>query len=699
MNDQPTAAPPDPATAAVTAYRVLARKYRPTTFAELIGQDALVRTLTNAIASGRLAQAFMLTGVRGVGKTTTARIIARALNCIGPDGRGGPTVAPCGVCEPCQAILQDRHVDVLEMDAASHTGVDDIREIISGVRYSPVSARYKLYIIDEVHMLSKNAFNALLKTLEEPPSHVKFVFATTEIRKVPVTVLSRCQRFDLRRVASPVLIEHFTRVAGTEGVAIEPEATALIARAADGSVRDGLSLLDQAIALGGARVTAEQVRDMLGLADRAVILDLFEAALTGRPGVALDLLAELHRNGADPLVVLRDLLELTHFLTRAKVVPETLSDPATPEAERTRGGMLAARLTVPLLTRAWQLLLKGLNEAQLAPVPHQAVEMVIIRLAHAADLPTPADLIRQFPGRSAETPGPAASPGGPATAPVGNRLTPSPGTGAAAAIAPAPRTEPPVASATTPPARVAPYTFRGLTQLFSEQREGSLYAHLYGNVHLVRLEPGILEIRPKDRAPRDLINRLGPLLSEWTGRRWTVVANFEAPGEPTLVEQDAATEAASRHAAESHPVVRAVLEAFPGARIGEIRDLTPAPPPPPSPTIGTSAHWRLPVDATGACGEGEALRRPLQVQLPGNVMAESRETHQLVHLRHSGPSTDQQGCILARDKGVTERIQGTRIPGRLGGSGRIIIRREGMKEGGGEGRDGIFTLLLLLLLL
>ena len=598
MNDQPTADSSDtPTPTALVAYRVLARKYRPTTFAELIGQEALVRTLSNAIASGRIAQAFMLTGVRGVGKTTTARIIARALNCIGPDGQGGPTIAPCGVCEPCRAIIQDRHVDVLEMDAASHTGVDDIRDIISGVRYSPVSARYKLYIIDEVHMLSKNAFNALLKTLEEPPSHVKFVFATTEIRKVPVTVLSRCQRFDLRRVASPVLIEHFTRVAAHEAVTIEPDATALIARAADGSVRDGLSLLDQAIALGGSMVTAEQVRDMLGLADRAVIIDLFEAALTGRPADALTLLAELHRNGADPLVVLRDLLDLTHFLTRAKVAPETLSDPATPEAERMRGGGLAARLSVPLLTRAWQLLLKGLNEAQLAPVPHQAVEMVVIRLAYAADLPTPSDLIRQFPGRSGT--GAGAGTSLPAPAPAAPTASTAASTAASASASASAFRAPPSGSGSASPysggstasvagtalasvphptetaVMAAGCTFRDLVQLFSEHREGTLHAHLCNSVHLVRLEPGVLEIRPKDRAPRDLVNRLGPLLSEWTGRRWTVAANFEAPGEPTLAEQDAEIRDAERRTAEAHPVVRAVLETFPGSRMGDVHDLTP----------------------------------------------------------------------------------------------------------------------------
>ncbi|MEI8395774.1 MAG: DNA polymerase III subunit gamma/tau [Rhodospirillaceae bacterium] len=596
MTESPLAASPEPASTSANAYRVLARKYRPASFAELVGQEALVRTLTNAIASGRIAQAFMLTGVRGVGKTTTARIIARALNCIGPDGKGGPTVSPCGVCEPCQAIMQDRHVDVLEMDAASHTGVDDIREIISGVRYSPVSARYKLYIIDEVHMLSKNAFNALLKTLEEPPSHVKFVFATTEIRKVPVTVLSRCQRFDLRRVATPVLIKHFSRVADAENVAVEADALALIARAADGSVRDGLSLLDQAIALGGDRVGAEQVRDMLGLADRAVIIDLFEATLSGNPAAALDLLADLHRAGADPPVILRDLLELTHFLTRAKLIPALLEDPATPEAERARGGALAGRLTVPLLTRAWQILLKGLNEAMAAPVPHQAVEMVIIRLSFAADLPVPGDLVRQARERGGPTAGtpPAGggSGGGGSNMPRGtstgfptvasNRVA----TNVAVAVARAPVTTPAPTPTQTPAVAAAalPGDFRALVKLFADRREGRLYAHLRSNVHLIKLEPGLLELRPKPAAPKDLVNRLGPLLSEWTGRRWTVVANFEASGQPTIAEQDAATEAKEQAAAETHPLVRAVLEIFPGARITAIHDTTPvAVAEPPSP--------------------------------------------------------------------------------------------------------------------
>ncbi|CAK0755706.1 DNA polymerase III subunit gamma/tau [uncultured Gammaproteobacteria bacterium] len=567
-----------------TAYRVLARKYRPRTFAELIGQEALVRTLTNAVASGRIAQAFMLTGVRGVGKTTTARIIARALNCIGPDGQGGPTITPCGQCDPCLAILQDRHVDVLEMDAASHTGVDDMREIIQGVRYAPVSARYKLYIIDEVHMLSKNAFNALLKTLEEPPSHVKFVFATTEIRKVPVTVLSRCQRFDLRRVPVPVLIEHFNRIAAQEQVTVEPDAMTLIARAADGSVRDGLSLLDQAIALGCGAVTGEQVRDMLGLADRSLVLDLFEATVSARPRDALEILASLHRVGADPLVVLRDLLDFTHFLTRTRVAPETTDDPTTPEAERMRGGELAKRLSMPALTRAWQILLKGLNEAQMAPEPHQAVEMVIIRLAHTADLPSPADLVRQLqtgqpPAASRPPSGPVASTPisprgsdfasspGPSPGPVGGRMTHTTAVAAHRNVT-AVAQLPPVAANTSPIS--IPSSFRDLVQLFADRREGTLYAHLHGSVHLVRCEPGILEIRVAASTPANLANRVGTLLETWTGRRW-LVALSSAPGDKTLAEQDRQAYEQTLDTAARHPVAQAVLEAFPGAKIVEVR--------------------------------------------------------------------------------------------------------------------------------
>jgi DNA polymerase-3 subunit gamma/tau len=567
------------AAAPTVAYRVLARKYRPRSFDELIGQDALVRTLTNAINSGRIAQAFMLTGVRGVGKTTTARIIARALNCTGPDGTGGPTITPCGVCDNCRAIAEDRHVDVMEMDAASHTGVDDIREIIDGVRYAPVSARYKLYIIDEVHMLSKSAFNALLKTLEEPPAHVKFVFATTEIRKVPVTVLSRCQRFDLRRVDAAVLKEHFTRIAGLEGAVLEPDAAALVARAADGSVRDGLSLLDQAIALGGGAVTAVQVRDMLGLADRARIIDLFEAATSAKPAEALDILTELHRVGADAVVILQDLLDLVHSLTRLKVIPDSANDPSMPEAERTRGREMSTKLSMPALTRAWQLLLKGLGEVQAAPIPQQALEMVIVRLSYAADMPTPGEMIRQLQNAAATTNG---NGGGSAPRPPGGGPVAIAGGGAARAVSGGRAVE---AAAQQPVEAVAtarsddwapmPRDYRTLVQLFAERREGALYGQLFGAAHLVRLEPGRLEIRPEPSAPANLANRVGQFLSEWTGHRWVVIVS-DRPGEPTLQQQEDAALQRALDEAASNPVVRAVLDSFTGAKILEVRDLAAA---------------------------------------------------------------------------------------------------------------------------
>ncbi|MBK1836341.1 DNA polymerase III subunit gamma/tau [Azospirillum sp. YIM B02556] len=572
------------------AYRVLARKYRPKTFDELIGQDALVRTLTNAIQSGRIAQAFMLTGVRGVGKTTTARIIARALNCTGPDGTGGPTVSPCGVCDNCRAIAEDRHVDVMEMDAASHTGVDDIREIIDGVRYAPVSARYKLYIIDEVHMLSKSAFNALLKTLEEPPSHVKFVFATTEIRKVPVTVLSRCQRFDLRRVDAQVLKEHFTRITALEGAEIEGDAAALVARAADGSVRDGLSLLDQAIALAAGTVTAQQVRDMLGLADRTRVIDLFEAAVSAKPAEAMDILADLHRVGADPVVILQDLLDLVHNLTRLKVVPDSANDPSLPEAERTRGASLSSRLGMPALTRAWQLLLKGLNEVQAAPVPQQALEMVIVRLSYAADLPTPGELIRQFQAQQANGGAGAGMPmgrgpgggGGPvavasqssamathAVARAAGSAQPQGAPMAQAVPAPAPA---PVAIPAGEELSPMPPDFRALVQLFSDRREGALYGYLMETVQLVRMEPGRLELKLRPAAPPTLPAKVGQFLTEWTGQRW-IVALSDGPSQPTLADQDKAEKRRAWSEAEANPVVRAVLDTFSGAKIIDVRDL------------------------------------------------------------------------------------------------------------------------------
>jgi DNA polymerase-3 subunit gamma/tau len=573
-----------------TAYRVLARKYRPARFAELIGQEALVRTLTNAIESGRVAQAFILTGVRGVGKTTTARIIARALNCVGPDGTGGPTPEPCGVCANCIAIAQDRHVDVIEMDAASRTGIDDIRELIEGVRYRPVQARNKVYIVDEVHMLSKQAFNGLLKTLEEPPEHVIFVFATTEIRKVPVTVLSRCQRFDLRRVDQDVLRAHFAGIAKAEGVAVADEALAMIARAADGSVRDGLSLLDQAIALsGGGEVSAEQVRTMLGLADRGHVLDLFEAVIGGKAPEALAILADLHAAGADPSVILQDLLEFTHVLTRAKLVPETLTAPGVPEAERVRGRALAEALSLAVLARAWQMLLKGLGETQFAPLPVQAAEMVLIRLAYAADLPTPVELVERLQESAkgpASSPATTSSAGPAASAPAVARTEApqhAPGresrapAGPRAALATKPRPEAVSdveATASAQTASPAPATFPEVVALVRARKETILANHLENDVHLVRFDTGRIELRPSERAPRNLAGRLGDFLQQATGERWMVSVSQET-GEAPLRAQAQAVETALREAALSHPLVQAALAAFPGAKLLERRGPPP----------------------------------------------------------------------------------------------------------------------------
>lgn len=573
LDDAPQPAKP-------VAYRVLARKYRPTTFAEMIGQDALVRTLTNAIASGRLAHAFVLTGVRGVGKTTTARILARALNCVGPDGKGGPTADPCGVCEPCRTILQDRNVDVMEMDAASRTGVDDIREIIDGVRYGPVASRYKVYIIDEVHMLSKNAFNALLKTLEEPPPHVKFVFATTEIRKVPVTVLSRCQRFDLRRIGADQLQAYFSEILDKEGVAAEPEAVGMIARAADGSARDGLSLLDQAIAQGAPVgdkpfIAAASVRGMLGLADRSSVIDILEAAFAGEGPRMLEGLEAARRAGADPQSVLGDLLDFVHFVTRARMVPAVLDDPAVPEVERKRGGALAETISLPGLTRAWQILLKGAGEVQAAPNPQAALEMVLIRLLYMSDLPSPGELVRKFgdlQSQGAVTAGPVPGPGpggGPRMAASGGGLSVVPAEPAPLALAPAPA---PVAVAPAPKAvlRADPKSFDELVQI-AFARDVVLHGQLMSAVHLVHFEPGRLEFRPHDSAPPDLANRLGTALRDWTGERW-VVSVSGAEGAPTLNQQARTDRENALAQAAEHPLVKAVMSAFPGAVIRDLRN-------------------------------------------------------------------------------------------------------------------------------
>jgi DNA polymerase-3 subunit gamma/tau len=539
-------------------YRVLARKYRPVDFTTLIGQEAMVRTLRNAIATGRIAHAFMLTGVRGVGKTTTARIIARALNCVGVNGKGGPTVDPCGVCDNCKAITEDRHVDVIEMDAASRTGIDDVRELIEGVRYRPVSARYKVYIIDEVHMLSEKAFNALLKTLEEPPPHVKFLFATTEIRKVPVTVLRRCQRFDLKRVPQETLIAHFAGIAAAEKVEISPEALVLLARAADGSVRDGLSMLDQAIAHGGGVVDAAQVRDMLGLADRSRVLELFEKAMKGDAPAVMASLGEMHDSGADPVVILQDLLELTHWVTRLKVAPEAAASSA--DSERAQGLAMAAKLSMASLTRAWTLLLKGLQETLSAPSPLRAAEMALIRLCYAADLPSPADAIKALQN-GAGPPSTTAAPTAGTPAPRGG------GGGAAARLA-----TQPVATTAVQPAEALPNprNFTEIVALFEARREARLVHHLLHHVHEVRCEPGLIEFRPEPQAPPDLAPRLAEILGRWTGRRWIASVSSD-PGKPTLTAQKATNADSLRSQAEADPMVQAILKTFPGAKLDAVR--------------------------------------------------------------------------------------------------------------------------------
>jgi len=534
-------------------YRVLARKYRPKDFSELKGQEALVRTLTNAIQSGRVAHAFMLTGVRGVGKTTTARIIARALNC-----EKGPTITPCGVCEQCVAIAQDRHVDVLEMDAASRNGVDEIREIIDSVQYAPVSGRYKIFILDEVHMLSKAAFNALLKTLEEPPEHVKFVFATTEIRKVPVTVLSRCQRFDLRRIGTDVLEKYFSELLVKEKVEAEQGAVALIARAADGSARDGLSLLDQSISREPQKISELQVREMLGLVDRSITLDLFEAIMKGASTEAMALLDSLHKGGADALMVLQDLLDLTHYLTKVKVAPEVAKGISLPEAERVRGGVLAQNLSVPTLTRTWQMLLKGTPEIQHAFNPQLALEMLVIRLLYVADQPTPGDVLKQLKdGSIVSAGGGAPSPSG---APRGTTIM-SRGTAAVATSF----AEPQMQTVTQV------NDFNAAVALFGQQREMILQTQIMNYVHLVKFEQGHLSIRLKEGAPQNLVGQISGKLSQWTGQPWVISLSREA-GSATLAEVREDQQQSVMNEVKAHPVVSEVLKTFPGAKIISIKD-------------------------------------------------------------------------------------------------------------------------------
>lgn len=618
-----------PASAPVGAYRVLARKYRPSTFADLIGQDAMVRTISNAFETGRIPQAWILTGVRGVGKTTTARILARALNYALPDGSvAGPTIHMPSLGLHCAAIMESRHFDVIEMDAASHNGVDDIRQINDAIRYAPVSARYKVYILDEVHMLSTAAFNAVLKTLEEPPPHAKFVFATTEIRKVPVTVLSRCQRFDLRRLDADLLVGHLGGIAAREGVTIEPAALALIARAAEGSVRDALSLLDQAIAHSGAAagagsVDAAGVRAMLGLADRSRVIDLFETLMRGDIAAALTELRDQYDSGADPATVLEDLAELTHFVTRVKVVPSVADDPALSEAERTRGRALATALSMRVLSRTWQMLLKGLAEVAAASRPIAAAEMVLVRIAYAADLPTPDEVIRSL-GAPGSGPGgptggglPGAGPSGAGASSLGGgaegRGAPAGALGARAmrpplrtATAADPRpvaTGRPVAAQPAAPAMPTLARFEDLIALAAARRDIQLKTVLERDVRLVRFEDGHLEIALEPDVSKAAIGDLSRRLGDLTGRRWIVVVS-SAPGQPTVRSQQQAREAEVKRGVLADPLVQQVLARFPGAKVMDVRPRVaePAAGLPPVPEPEDDPGEPPPVDDEGAFG-------------------------------------------------------------------------------------------------
>jgi DNA polymerase-3 subunit gamma/tau len=550
------------------AYQVLARKYRPQTFADLIGQEAMVRTLKNAFAADRIAHAFVMTGVRGVGKTTTARIIAKGLNCVGPDGTGGPTTEPCGVCEPCRAIAEGRHVDVLEMDAASRTGVGDIREIIDSVHYRAASARFKVYIIDEVHMLSTAAFNALLKTLEEPPAHVKFIFATTEIRKVPVTVLSRCQRFDLKRIEPEVMMAHLASVAAKEGATLATDALALITRAAEGSVRDAMSLMDQAIAHGAGETSATQVRAMLGLADRGRTLDLFDLIMRGDAATALAELSGQYADGADPMAVLRDLAEITHWISVIKINPASAEDPTTPPDEQSRGVDMAARLPMRALTRMWQMLLKAVEEVALAPNAMMAAEMAVIRLTHVADLPDPETLVKKLQ----DSPRPPSGGGGAGMAggaPAGGVTVHS------AVRAPSAPMRGAMMTAAAPAlaeGEVQVYaSFESVVELIRAKRDMVLLHEVETSLKLARYSPGRIEFEPAPGAKADLAARLGQRLQGWTGARWGVSV-VSSGGAVTIAEARDADQLAAKAEAAENPLVQAILTAFPGAKVTDVRE-------------------------------------------------------------------------------------------------------------------------------
>jgi DNA polymerase-3 subunit gamma/tau len=549
-------------------YRVLARAYRPTRLSALIGQDALVRTLKNAFASGRVAHAFLLSGIRGVGKTTTARIIARGLNCTGPDGQGGPTPEPCGTCPSCTAIEEDRALDVIEMDAASQTGKDDVLELLEGLQFLPSYSRYKVYILDEVHMLSSKAWNALLKTVEEPPPHAKFIFATTEVRKVPITVLSRCQKFELRRVGPEELAAHLAGVCAREGVAVAPDALAMVARAAEGSVRDALSLLDQAIATADGPVDGELVQAMLGLGDQLQLLDLFETVMRGDARDALSRFGQLHALGADPVAVAQDLLEIGHWLSRLKVAAEATSSLGIAAAASERAAAMAGELSLPVLARAWQMLLRGIDEIRIAPDARAAAEMLLLRIACVSDLPTPAELARLLRGGEGEEPAaPPTRPPPPAPAPGQWRQA-----AAAARPALAPMTASPQSAvpAAVPTGRDEPADFREFVALLRDGGEAPLAAWLTQSAHLIRFEPGRIELRFDDGVPTDVAGRVGEAAIRLFGRRWMVIVGGHA-GAATLAEQAAAGKRARMAEIAQDPALREVLAAYPGAALVDIR--------------------------------------------------------------------------------------------------------------------------------
>ena len=550
-----------------TKYQVLARKYRPETFSDLIGQEAMVRTLKNAFDADRIAQAFMMTGIRGVGKTTTARIIAKGMNCIGLEGNTGPTTSPCGQCEHCVAISEGRHVDVLEMDAASRTGVDDIREIIDSVHYRAASARFKIYIIDEVHMLSNNAFNALLKTLEEPPEHVKFIFATTEIRKVPVTVLSRCQRFDLRRIEPEEMIKMLQNLAKLENASISNEALALITRASEGSARDAQSLLDQAISHGAGETSVDQVRAMLGLADRGRVLDLFEFIMRGQAKEALNELGSQYSDGADPIGIIRDLAEVTHWVSVIKITPDAADDPTVSPDEKTRGQAFSQSLSMRILTRTWQLLLKALEEISSAPNPMMAAEMAVIRITHVSDLPSPEELVKKLTSTNSESEGvKKGNSGGSVSNTTSSNFKPTQQTETRPI-----KNEGNTALALDTETLDLQYpTFESVLEIIRKFRDMKLLIDVENSVRLSSYVPGRIEFTPTENAPKDLAQRLGQLLQNWTGFRWAITVVGNCSGE-TIQEQRNAKDATLKREAKLHPFVKTVFDNFPKASIVEIK--------------------------------------------------------------------------------------------------------------------------------